>query len=188
MFSPRSKPSIAAYHLAFGDEGFLYVTGPTTSSYDCIYRISKSGEVETFFRGLGRPQGMAFDREGCMYVAASQGGRKGIFRISPQGQADLAISGAGLLGLAFTRGAAAILASNRSMYHLNWSVPRKVSAGIRQVASPAVEVNGNQEEGRTAPKERRRFFVSPISFLLRFLLALFLSGDSIRTCFLFLSQ
>ena len=119
------EPSIAAYHLAFGDEGFLYVTGPTTSSYDCIYRISKSGEVETFFRGLGRPQGMAFDREGCMYVAASQGGRKGIFRISPQGQADLAISGAGLLGLAFTRGAAAIVASNRSMYHLNWSVPGK---------------------------------------------------------------
>ena len=119
------EPSIAAYHLAFGSGGFLYVTGPTTSSYDCIYRISKSGEVETFFRGLGRPQGMAFDREGSMYVAASQGGRRGIFRISPQGQADLAISGAALLGLAFTRGATAILAGNHSVYHLNWSVQGK---------------------------------------------------------------
>ena len=119
------EPSIAAYHLAFGYGGFLYVTGPTTSSYDCIYRISKSGEVETFYRGLGRPQGMAFDREDNMYVAASLGGRKGIFRITPQGQADLAISGAGLLGLAFTRGAAAILASTQSVYHLNWSVQGK---------------------------------------------------------------
>ena len=119
------EPSIAAYHLTFGPGGFLYVTGPTTSSYDCIYRISQAGEVETFFRGLGRPQGMAFDREGNLYVAASHSGHKGIFRITPQGQAELAISGAGLLGLAFTRGAAAILASTQSVYHLNWNVPGK---------------------------------------------------------------
>ncbi len=119
------EPSIAAYHLAFGPGGFLYITGPTTSSYDCIYRISQAGEVETFFRGLGRPQGMAFDREDNMYVAASHSGRKGIFRITSQGQTELVVSGAGLLGLAFTRGAAAILVSNQSVYHLNWSVPGK---------------------------------------------------------------
>src|SRR5579863_7070638 len=34
------EPSIAAYHLAFGPDGFLYVSGPTTSSFDSIYRIS----------------------------------------------------------------------------------------------------------------------------------------------------
>ncbi len=28
------EPSVAAYHLAFGPDGTLYVTGPTTSSYD----------------------------------------------------------------------------------------------------------------------------------------------------------
>src|SRR5206468_1753305 len=58
------EPSIAAYHLAFGPEDYLYVTGPTTSSFDVVYRISKAGEVESFYRGLGRPQGMAFDAEG----------------------------------------------------------------------------------------------------------------------------
>ena len=68
---------------------------------------------------------MAFDRESNLYVAASHSGHKGIFRITPQGQAELAISGAGLVGLAFTRGAAAILASNQSVYHMNWSVPGK---------------------------------------------------------------
>jgi sugar lactone lactonase YvrE len=120
------EPSIAAYHLAFGPDGYLYVTGPTTSSYDCVYRISKAGEVEKFFRGLGRPQGMAFDADSNVYVAASFGGRKGIFRISPQGHSDLVISGSGLVGLAFTRGPAAILASSQSVYHLNWNVRGKL--------------------------------------------------------------
>ena len=65
------EPSIAAYHLAFGPDGYLYVAGPTTSSFDSIHRISRNGEVEVFYRGLGRPQGMAFDEEGRLYVAAS---------------------------------------------------------------------------------------------------------------------
>ena len=116
------EPSISAYHLTFGPDGYLYVTGPTISSYDNIFRISKSGEVEKFFRGLGRPQGMAFDVEGNLFVAASHTGRKGIFRITPQGKADLAVSGLGLVGLAFTRGPAVILVSNQSVYHLNWGV------------------------------------------------------------------
>ena len=75
------EPSIAAYHLAFGPDGYLYVTGPTTSSFDSVYRISHAGVVEVFYRGLGRPQGMAFDEEGRLYVAASISGRKGVVRI-----------------------------------------------------------------------------------------------------------
>ena len=45
------------------------MTGPTTSSFDAVYRISDAGDVETFYRGLGRPQGMAFDDQGRLYVA-----------------------------------------------------------------------------------------------------------------------
>ncbi|MBI3895227.1 MAG: gluconolaconase [Acidobacteria bacterium] len=119
------EPSIAAYHLAFGADGYLYVTGPTTSSYDCIYRISRTGDVERFFRGLGRPQGMAFDIQGNLYVAASQSGRKGIFRITPQKHCELVVAGGGLVGLAFTDGPAAILVSNQTVYHLNWDVKGK---------------------------------------------------------------
>ena len=50
------EPSIAAYHLAFGPDDYLYITGPTTSSFDCVHRVSPDGAVETFYRGLGRPR------------------------------------------------------------------------------------------------------------------------------------
>ena len=65
------EPSMSAYHLAFHPSGELYVTGPTTSSYDRVYRITQGGDVNVFYRGLGRPQGMAFDRESNLYLAAS---------------------------------------------------------------------------------------------------------------------
>ena len=31
------EPSVAAYHLAFGPAGDLFVTGPTTSSFDHVH-------------------------------------------------------------------------------------------------------------------------------------------------------
>ena len=58
------EPSVAAYHLAFSPTGELFVTGPTTSSFDRVFRITQQGQISTFFRGLGRPQGLAFDRTG----------------------------------------------------------------------------------------------------------------------------
>ncbi len=94
------EPSISAYHLMFGPEGYLYVTGPTTSSFDAVYRISSAGEVEVFYRGLGRPQGMAFDAAGNLYVAASLEGRKGIVRITPEREASLYLSGPNIVGCA----------------------------------------------------------------------------------------
>ena len=113
------EPSIAAYHLAMGPDGFLYVTGPTTSSFDSVYRVSQDGEVEVFYRGLGRPQGMAFDDEGKLYVAASISGRKGIVRISPDRRGDLFVSGPGVVGLAFTPGRAMILATTNAIYRVD---------------------------------------------------------------------
>ena len=60
--------------------------GPPLPASTAVYRISHAGEVETFYRGLGRPQGMAFDEEGRLYVAASLAGRKGVVRIDPDRQ------------------------------------------------------------------------------------------------------
>jgi sugar lactone lactonase YvrE len=113
------EPSIAAYHLAFGPDGYLYVTGPTTSSFDSVYRISRNGEVEVFYRGLGRPQGMAFDEEGRLYVAASIGGRKGVVRIHPDRRADLFLSGPGIVGLAFAPSRAMIVATTNALYRVD---------------------------------------------------------------------
>src|SRR5262244_4032930 len=95
------EPSIAAYHLAFGFDDYLYVTGPTTSSFDSIYRVSPSGEVEKFFTGLGRPQGLAFDLEGHLYTVASYRGRRGIFRFRDSTKPELVVAGLSLVGLAF---------------------------------------------------------------------------------------
>ncbi len=113
------EPSIAAYHLAFGPDRYLYVTGPTTSSFDSVHRISSEGEVETFYRGLGRPQGMAFDEEGRLYVAASLSGRKGVVRITPDRNAELFLSGPGVVGLAFTPSRSAIVATTNSLYRVD---------------------------------------------------------------------
>ncbi len=116
------EPSVAAYHLAFAPDGKLYVSGPTTSSYDAVYSVDSHGTVEVFFRGLGRPQGLAFDAAGNCYVAASLAGRRGIVRITPEKQASLAVSGHGLVGLAFTRTGGAVLATTNAVFHLTWGI------------------------------------------------------------------
>jgi sugar lactone lactonase YvrE len=116
------EPSVSAYHLAFDSKNNLYVTGPTTSSFDCIYRIDPHGEVAVFYRGLGRPQGLAFDVEDNLYVAASLNGRRGIVKITPDGKASLAIAGHNLVGLAFAPGGSVVLATNSSVHYLTWGV------------------------------------------------------------------
>jgi len=116
------EPSVSAYHLAFGPDQSLYVTGPTTSSYDAIYRIDPHGDGSLFFRGLGRPQGMAFDASGNLYVAASFTGKRGIVRITPDKQATLCVSGQNLVGLCFAPGRAAVLATTSAVFHLSWNI------------------------------------------------------------------
>src|SRR5215468_3302136 len=113
------EPSIAAYHLAFGPNGYLYVSGPTTSSFDSVYRISHTGEVEVFYRGLGRPQGMAFDIENRLYVAASLGGRRGVVRIGQDRKAELFLSGPGIVGLAFTPSRSLAITTTNAVYRVD---------------------------------------------------------------------
>jgi len=123
------EPSVSAYHLAFGPSGDLFVTGPTTSSFDAVYRIDQHGSVTNFYRGLGGPQGLAFDIDGNLYVAASLGGRRGIVKITPDGAASLAVSGHNLVGLAFAPGKSVVLATTGAVHHLSWGVQGKPLAG-----------------------------------------------------------
>ena len=116
------EPSVSAYHLAIGPQGDLFVTGPTTSSFDSIYKVDPHGSVSVFYRGLGRPQGLAFDAEGNLYVAASLTGKRGIVKITPQGKANLEVAGQSLVGLAFAPNRSAILATNSSIYHIAWNI------------------------------------------------------------------
>ncbi len=112
------EPSISAYHLAFGPDQNLYVSGPTTSSFDNVYTVDPNGDVEVFHRGLGRPQGLAFDKEGRLYVAASRGGRKGVFRILPGGETEQVLSGPGVVGLAFLPSGEMIVATGSNLYRV----------------------------------------------------------------------
>jgi sugar lactone lactonase YvrE len=112
------EPSIAAYHLAFNDAGTLFVSGPTTSSNQSIYAIDRDGETTVFYQGLGRAQGMAFDVDGNLYIAASLHGQRGIVRITPGREASLAVSGNNLVGLAFLEDGCAALATKDALYHV----------------------------------------------------------------------
>ncbi|HJT46008.1 MAG TPA: IPT/TIG domain-containing protein [Terriglobales bacterium] len=116
------EPSVSAYHLAVGPQGDLFVAGPTTSSFDAVYKIDPQGVVSVFYRGLGRPQGLAFDRDGNLFVAASLGGKRGIVKITPEGNASLAIAGSGLVGLAFAPGRSVVLATTNAVHHLAWDI------------------------------------------------------------------
>lgn len=116
------EPSVAFYHLAFSPAGELYATGPATSSFDRVYRITQGGEVNSFFRGLGRPQGLAFDRAGNLYVAASLGGRRGIVRITLDAKAELVLSGSGIVGLALLPSRRAYVATTGALFSLDWDV------------------------------------------------------------------
>jgi sugar lactone lactonase YvrE len=116
------EPSVSAYHLAFGPNGDMFVTGPSTSSFDCVYKVDPHGTVSVFYRGLGRPQGLALDVDGNIYVAASLAGKRGIIKITPQGKANLEVSGQGLVGLTFAPGKSAILATNGAVHHIAWDI------------------------------------------------------------------
>src|SRR5271154_5234141 len=116
------EPSVSAYHLVFGPHGDLFVTGPTTSSFDGVHRIDPQGTVHTFYRGLGRPQGLAFDATGNLYVAASLAGKRGIVKIAPEGKASLEVAGHGLVGLAFAPGRSVVLATTDAVHHLSWNI------------------------------------------------------------------
>jgi sugar lactone lactonase YvrE len=116
------EPSVAAYHLAFSPTGDLFVSGPTTSSYDRIYRITPAGEVSVFFRGLGRPQGLAFDRVGNLYVAASLAGKRGIVRLTPKAEPEVVLGGSNIVGLALMPTHRALIVTNSALFSLDWDV------------------------------------------------------------------
>jgi sugar lactone lactonase YvrE len=113
------EPSVAAYHLAFGPDDNLYVTGPTVSSNEVVQRVDRDGRAHVFFKGLGRPNGLAFDAEGNLYVAASYKGRRGVVRVSADGtEARLAVAGMNVVGLAFNAAGDMIVATNEAVYSL----------------------------------------------------------------------
>jgi sugar lactone lactonase YvrE len=111
--------SVAAFHLAFGPDGALYVTGPTLSSYDSLYRIDASGQVTTRYANFGRPQGVAFDPDGVLHVIEALAGISGLYRLPPEGDPELVLAGPGLVGVAFDPHGGVVVTSNDTAYRLS---------------------------------------------------------------------
>ncbi|MEK7424905.1 MAG: gluconolaconase, partial [Actinomycetota bacterium] len=110
--------SIAAFHLAVSPDGRVYVSGPTLSSYDAVYCIDRDGSVTERYTRFGRPQGLAFDREGSLLVVDALAGSSGLYRLPAEGAPDLVLSGPGLLGVALDPGGGLIVCSNETVYRL----------------------------------------------------------------------
>jgi sugar lactone lactonase YvrE len=113
-------PSVAAFHLAFGPDGDLFVTAPTLGTRDSIYRINPSGEVSVFFEGLGRPQGLAFDNDGALYVVDALAGTGGLYRFLPGArEPEQLLAAGGLVGVAFGPDGVMAVSSAETIYRFD---------------------------------------------------------------------
>jgi sugar lactone lactonase YvrE len=116
--------SVAAFHLALGPDGDLYVAGPTLAPYDAVYRVDTSGKVAVRTEAFGRPQGLAFDRSGTLFVAEALAGSSGLYRLPSNGQPELVLAGPGLVGLAFDGNGGLVVCSNDNAYRLPTPAPQ----------------------------------------------------------------
>ncbi len=115
---PSTMSSVAAYHLAFSPTGELFVSGPTTSSFDRVLRINQKGEVSTFFRGLGRPQGdwhsIARGICTCRRPIKAAIEATTCANFCRTRRRELVLGGSGIVGLALLPGQRAILATTKA--------------------------------------------------------------------------
>ena len=111
--------SVAAFHLAFGPDEALYVTAPTLSPYDSVFRVDRDGAVTIRYTGFGRPQGIAFDRRGDLFVVEALAGVSGLYRLAPGDNVpELMLAGPGLVGVAFDSKGGLVVCSNDTAYRL----------------------------------------------------------------------
>jgi len=111
--------SIAAFHLAYGPDDCLYVSGPTLATNDVIYRITPDRLVDEVCRGFGRPQGLAFDASGALHVVEALAGRAGLYRLDvskPSPEPELILSAPSLVGVAFSAAGVMVVASGETVW------------------------------------------------------------------------
>lgn len=125
--------SVAAFHLAFGPDDHLYVTGPTLAARDPVYRIGLDGSIEVRQDGFGRPQGLAFDAQGNLYVVDAVAGGSALYRLRAGGGAEpeRVLLGGGLIGLAFDPLGGLVLVSPDTAYRLDVDVHGRPWASAR---------------------------------------------------------
>lgn len=108
--------SMAAFHLAAGPDGWIYVAAPTLSTYDTLRRVHPGGRVESLEWIFGRPQGIAFDAAGVLHVVEALAGSSGVYALRPGRPRELVVSGPNLVGLAFAGDGRLLVTSNDTLY------------------------------------------------------------------------
>jgi len=116
------ESSPAAYHLAVDAEGTLFVTAPSLNSNDAIWAIDTHGQARVWYRGLGRPQGLALSKVGDVYLAACLHGRRGLVRITAAGEASVVLAGPNLIGVAFSPLGTTVLTTHEAVYDVDLGV------------------------------------------------------------------
>ncbi len=111
-------PSPYAYNMVIGPDNNLYLTAPSFTNEDPIYRILKNGEVEVFFNGFLKPQGLNFDRYGNLWVSGVYEGKEGIFLFDRRLHPNWIISGSQITGLNFTKNNDLIVATIKSLFYI----------------------------------------------------------------------
>jgi len=114
--------SVAAFHLAMGPDDTLFVTAPTLATHDAVYRISRDRMVDVVYNGFGRPQGLAFDSNGDLYVVEALAGSAGLYRLDltrPGSEPELMLNAPSLVGVAFDPAGGLILASAETIWRLD---------------------------------------------------------------------
>jgi sugar lactone lactonase YvrE len=115
----RLPASVAAFHVAIGPDDGVYVTAPTLGPYDYVYRVDPvTGKIDRVYSGFGRPQGLAFDSQGSLYVVEALAGWSGLYRLHSGGNPELVVAGHSLVGVAFNPQGGLVVASNDTAYRL----------------------------------------------------------------------
>jgi sugar lactone lactonase YvrE len=133
-------PSVAAFHLAYGPDQCLYVSAPTLSTHDPLYRISPDRLVDIVTQDFGRPQGLAFDSTGALFVVDAVAGGAGLYRVDvtdPHPTLVRVLSAVALIGVAVDPAGGLVLASNDTVWKLDVGLwPHKLRTSNFELRTP----------------------------------------------------
>ena len=113
------EPSVAAYHLAFGPDDALYVTGPTVSSYEAVTRIDEDGRASVFFVAWAARRGSPSTARAISTSPppTARGAASSASRRTAR-EAEMAVAGMNVVGLAFSAAGDMVVATNEAVYSL----------------------------------------------------------------------
>ena len=150
--SRRCRPSVAAFHLAVGPDGALYVTGADAVAVRRVYRIDRRRDGRRSRRsGSAGRRGSRSIAAASLFVVEALAGASGLYRVPRHGRRPSWCSpGPGLVGVAFdparrrwssasneTRAIVldALGPSTCSACTSSWLRPRRIAATCRNSSS-----------------------------------------------------